>query len=1769
MEEDITKTGPVGLKGLQGVNTKRRYSDEEMQQFYDNNRATTIAQRSREYSPYQGPIGLAMDTEYGNSRYDKNVTSLSDIGRLNEIRAQSQSGIAKLGAGALKMLTTVGTTFLDDTLGLIYGLGSGIANINTEKGFWRSVWDNEFTNAMADIQEKMEEIAPNYISEWEQNASVFEKMFSSVGAANFWGNSVLKNAGFTLGSAAAIMATAGLGEITGVSKVLQGLGKFGKFTSMTAKDLIASTGEASLEALNATRDTNRLIDQNLIQRQQYVQSIIDQEYLQNIQNGMSPVEAYNIKNNKSLQLEQDIEAYKQEAQKQLTDAGNTIFAANIAVLMVSNYLSLGSLIKGGYGNATNLFNKMNKVVGKDIVTNTIDAGKALAKDELKYAAKPIKNAGLKVAGRWLAGATQEGFEEGIQGELSTTSILQTQAKMNRWARKNSMLGSMINPDAEEELSDYSVAMSKAFQEQFGALNSQGWEEVMAGLITGAIGIGGIHRNEQGKIRPTWQGGIKEAYGDILGETKAVQRQADIINNAISSQKFSENARHAIEQLAIKSKQDEALQNKDILQYKNQEIQQSVSNAIFASKVGMLDDLYAMYDQLTENISDDDLKQLKILAKDNKTGESALDGMTDEEIISLYRDKAKSTKAKIQNAVENYRNLDKQYGEAFDKYSSNIRDIAIKELTYKDSLLNDTIRRKEELQKEKEDLNQKAELSFITPSDKIRLEQINKGIEELNKQQISLTAELENYYNNPDKLAKVIENAITTAQKQTLYKEAKNAVQAYSTATILQDVLDIYSNSDETTRQQVLKQAISQATGATKTLLSQFSNYISDVNTIENFIDNEFKITDEDVAETIEEKTSYKRLYKAMLNNMVDEMLSDIDISKDNFKAKLNNLINEVQKNININKEDFSKIVEQEGNLSIDINKLTTEDIEEYLDENGISSIKPTQDAINRITDAYSMTKFNENQIDIFNKMIQALDNASVGNNSIVEEHIISPVNDKEDIEAISFEDIFEDEDESISPEMENIFDKYFKIVTVTSQITGITYNIFERNKEEIPNNIKENINNQLDSHDKEIVDILNNIAEAINNNVSEEQIKKLINNLIDALNITTITSYQLKDDIEKLITPYKQLLPKECIDKQVNPNLGKGEYDDNIANTDESLKGNYSQAYNRTELQQHRNLVSVSYNHPYLKEHSLQIQDFIDNCLNKIITKNPNTEIHYIKRNEDTLIFLGIKKSDITDIDLTNYATMSVTDEKGNIEEYIICGTLGYFPSNTDEKSLSQSSFEVINRKFEESSLPQQKDVYYTLSSITNRVKDITGGIIPISENKTQISDIATIIKKSPKDLKWGIIMEQENKFINVSDKERTLLYNLPIGEKGQVYLFIPNAKGEYIPTFIETNFFNALNQNTELFKVISDYIKTLISSKEEKSKVEAIANLKDLLIFGTNEIFYDSKNNKISYHKITSEYAEITDLNIDSEEDSYNKILKVLQELNPRVNILASLLSSQPELYVNSGILTTNIIKDRAVGASFFLYPVDNDGNFIKNKMPRRDTGNYITASKKYYYLNGQKIGFDGTYFYNSEGNRLTDQEATIMQIIVDIKNNKYIPIIIKQGTGEYTKTYEYYKVGNAIYANNGHGGFITLTKEQADYVAKRASEINTQKQKNEKLKNITDEKLNTSQQQVQQQTTDNISKTITEDKKSEKRQINSEIITNFANKINDIVETLDVENEIFDKYIKVLSSIGEESTIEDLVKHLANKGFNLSQELNNENDLELILDNILNCKK
>lgn len=1389
---DPREQGTKGLKGLRGINSSTL--SPEAKSFIQMGEMPAYA-ISQAYTPKEvSNVGLQLaQLGVGDSSYDEDITRLDQAYDVNEYRAQKQPWYSQLANGALKMLTTAGTTMVDNTAGLLAGVVQGINNLGDDDpktGFWSGMWNNDVTNAMADFQDKMEEIAPNYMTNWEQNAAFYERMFSGAGAANFWGNDILKNAGFTIGTIASLYLTGGITNALKLGNLLKGAGNLGKFAKWTANSFISSIGESSLEALMTYRDNKKIMENNLNSKTLTLQQDIKDEFQDNIANGMSEQDALDIYNYKMQQLNDDKTNYQEAMEADLINASNAVLAANMAALTVSNNLTLGSMIRGGYGNAKSLLDKAVKTVDGKAVSNTStkDIAKGLLDGTLKFEAPKITAGAAKVGAHWAATATQEGLEEGIQNIASTTAQMNTQAKMNKWARENSSLGSMINPDADEALADVTKALGAAYEDQFGSANSQGWTEVAAGFITGAFGVAGVHRNKEGKIRPTWQGGIKESYETIYGERNAIQEQIDKLNTALTSGKFGERAKNAAQNLAIKAKQDRALENQNIREFKNAETEMLVNDALYARDMGLLDSYLEMFNQMSDNISDEDVKQLRALASDQK-GDSAIDGLTDDEVKQRYQKKAQTTKAKIEEALKEYDAANEQYG---NKFSEENRREAIREITYQNTLLWDTYRRMEDIQKDIDELQQKKNNNTITVAESTELDNKQKAYQSLQKQAINLRDQLNEIKNSPEKLDEQITNLKERKAKIQQYKEAQNAINNYKQATTLGEISEIYALSPEDTREQTLNNAIEQTEDAEiKQNLIQFRDYVGDVGAMETLIDNMFPTDNIENLEKMSPKDSQqllknlslKRAFSQMLNEIVDEMLNEdvSSLNRQTLKDRLLNKIKEFKEAANQAREralGIKYVESDEGNYfdlkeAFDRGELDEDDFYNIINEETGEEERQLgergQSMQSAALDEFRLNELKEKLNDIINDMDkiddlkktarkapkkrvvakekkekkETTDTANIDEDLVLKEDDNNEEWEEDNDEEMEDEEAEEDdknEQEDEQEEKDNKEDiefrknlpQYFssklnkiRKIRASEEINTQRERLIAVYKT-IFDDFKKHGIKLGGGHNKKATDVLRSIAKIYSfDKIFESEIKKLNSD---------------KGKKEKSTTNKREGEKN----KGNKGNKGKASTFDNtnesqIKDSQSSLNGNQFPQYVGSELKQGNVIMNTtSEQQKWFTEHNFDFQFIIDKYVSQIFDKYKDKKaserppIYYIHNNDTTvnkLVFIAFKYEDVKDIIPNRSEIITAQDDT----KYILIGTLGIDPKYRPE------TVDMFNNIFDNIYNEHQSDEnsskeWFVDTEHTNRLKDISDGILAKrleNDDKQEIRDLRDLLNSN------------------------------------------------------------------------------------------------------------------------------------------------------------------------------------------------------------------------------------------------------------------------------------------------------------------------------------------------------------------------------------------------------------------------------------------------------
>lgn len=558
--QDITKTGPVGLKGLKGLNRVPEMGEFELSVLG----GTRALQQSLAPSTSE-EVGIELaDKGYGQSVYDEDINFVSQANDLNEVRAIEQPWYAQLGAGLAKGAVLTGTTFLDGTVGLVLGAGTAI-----NEGRWSGLWDNDFSKAMQSVNEWSEETLPNYYTRDEQEEPWYENIFT----ANFIGDKFIKNLGFSVGAfysgniTAAGLKASKLPQLIGAIK---NSSKAPAIVNSAVGATISSVNEGRIEALNNSKDWFELqkaqLDDRYNQRMQAIGDIYGGTEMYN-QLVSAESQAYN-------------EALGKLSEDRLK-MGNVDLLMNIPVLLASNITQFGKLYANGFKTARKATNIVEKSGEYTAGTTRLGTIAAITR-----------------------GALSEGAEEMAQSIASRTAGNYYSTDVNNFYK------SKTDPEASQETLDWVKAFAQGVNETVNEGSS--WEEFFIGALTGALGMPRFRsiRNKQGGIQSpvTIEGGAINEWRDYNERMAREERIANYMNDRVNSPEFKNYYQGLIRHNKYQNDMNRAAEQGDEFNFKNAEHAQLVSDIAMFDNAGRMEDLNTLIDAAFDT-SDENLASI--------------------------------------------------------------------------------------------------------------------------------------------------------------------------------------------------------------------------------------------------------------------------------------------------------------------------------------------------------------------------------------------------------------------------------------------------------------------------------------------------------------------------------------------------------------------------------------------------------------------------------------------------------------------------------------------------------------------------------------------------------------------------------------------------------------------------------------------------------------------------------------------------------------------------------------------------------------------------------------------------------------------------------------------------------------------------------------------------------------------------------------------------------------------------------------------------------
>lgn len=568
-EIDITKTGPVGYKSLQAQNSAQ-FDDIDK---FINESQSRILSRASQSDPYrdiqqmvESPLART-NTPWGESIWDNKTANQADFENLGDVRAENQPWYAKIGAGLAKGVILAGTTFLDGTIGLVLG-----AITKAHEGRWSGLWDNDFSRTMQSVNEWSEQALPNYYSTQEIEEPWYENIFT----ANFLGDKLIKNLGFTVGAFYSGGVFSAALKATKIPQLMGTLAKAAKFAkaSEVPKMVLSGAGaamsavnEGRIEALNNSKqwfeDNKRVLDVEHLQR---VQAIKDQ---------------YGDTAEASILIQDEIGAYNEALGKLTEDRlkmGNMDLLFNIPILTASNLFQFAKLYANGFKSSRRAVNILKRDGKFGAATTKLGATAAITRGALSEGTEEIT----------------QGMASNIAGHYYTTDV-------------NNFYKAKTDREAEQETLDWAKSFAHGINETVN--DGSAWEEFAIGAITGALGMPSFRsiKSESGSLQSpiTLKGGAINEWREYKDKIKREQDIANYMNNRMQSPEFKNYYQGLIRHNKYQKDMDKATEDGDAFEFKNAEHAQLVSDILTFDNAGRLEELKGMigeaFDTSDENL----------------------------------------------------------------------------------------------------------------------------------------------------------------------------------------------------------------------------------------------------------------------------------------------------------------------------------------------------------------------------------------------------------------------------------------------------------------------------------------------------------------------------------------------------------------------------------------------------------------------------------------------------------------------------------------------------------------------------------------------------------------------------------------------------------------------------------------------------------------------------------------------------------------------------------------------------------------------------------------------------------------------------------------------------------------------------------------------------------------------------------------------------------------------------------------------------------------
>lgn len=536
---NLPSLGNVGMGG--GVNSSR--------EGLDGSQLSKIAKL-----PGQGGGAnlIPLSEVVANKRYNTYVRGMD----LENIYGMQQSAWAQLGNSAVKMAGLAVGTFAQS----FATIPDTISAIKNKSFADLSGGPDSYESAIDDWTKNLEDYFPNYYTRKERESPYLAMVPFMPGSANFWGDKIFKNLGFTAGAiGGALVQDAIIGSVTsgiGAAPIIAGqLGKaslaLNKLYAGTTKvdrvlDLAKTVGKTEQQILNIKRLGEIAAGTKITNGFRYGMSLYGSSRTEaaiEARDGFRQVKdellrQYKIENPGKEPIGADLE----EIEKYATDAMNTRFGINMALLTVSNAVQFDNLFKS--------FTSAQKGLTGQLTRDIDDVGKIGLKEG---SIDVFETKGAKT----LSGKIWESVQPKIPNILSEGvyeeggQYAAEKGTYDYFTRKYKNLSDPLNKDNWSTTVEAVNSTMKGLKDQFGT--DEGLENMIIGAISAMI-----------------TGGAMSKIDSIRGDSSETRLNdaVNILNQYGLTGTLSGNFDNTLNSAGIAKEMQEAAKSGDVFKYKN-------------------------------------------------------------------------------------------------------------------------------------------------------------------------------------------------------------------------------------------------------------------------------------------------------------------------------------------------------------------------------------------------------------------------------------------------------------------------------------------------------------------------------------------------------------------------------------------------------------------------------------------------------------------------------------------------------------------------------------------------------------------------------------------------------------------------------------------------------------------------------------------------------------------------------------------------------------------------------------------------------------------------------------------------------------------------------------------------------------------------------------------------------------------------------------------------------------------------------------------------